>query len=572
MKKPSKFMFIKRLDRGMIWLGPISVLAFVVVLTVMYGWVGDMAPPGEAPERPEASLANQNQMLVPAPVLGQPTQAGGQPAVQQAATQFPAGIGSGQNGQVQLINDPTFSAGIGSGHNGQIQLINQAVQGPYMGLDLRLVPETVAAALKIAPETGLYVNTVVASSPAETAGLQSGDVVMSYDNQKAVSQEQMAVFLKTKKAGDVIKLVVNRDGKTRSFHVKLQNAPVNLLQAAAAAPVPNWMGADIQDIDAIMKAQFNLPDKNGVIVSHVTAPSPALTAGLMPGDVIRRFGGTTIRNVKQLQSLILGAQPGSQIQLTLFRGGQYLTRPVVLGQQSPVAPKIPFLGPADVTVEGAWIGMDLAELTASDVSSLGLAAGTQGVRVSDVEGPPASMAGFQTGDVITAVNSVSTPDLKRFADATRKQAGAVVDVIRGGKHIFISIPPPGFTKQGTQIKSGLNNTFKQVAATRPVDGYLGILTDRPDMNAAVAPGLSNAPSLIIVDVASDSYAVSNPVDQGTIASQVRQYNIRALICGSIPGTVAQELGAGGVVVYSGVVGTALDAIDLYRSNRLVAMQ
>ena len=188
-------MFIKRLDRGMIWLGPISVLAFVVVLTVMYGWVGDMAPPGEAPERPEASLANQNQMLVPAPVLGQPTQAGGQPAVQQAATQFPAGIGSGQNGQVQLINDPTFSAGIGSGQNGQIQLINQAVQGPYMGLDLRLVPETVAAALKIAPETGLYVNTVVASSPAETAGLQSGDVVMSYDNQKAVSQEQMAVPL-----------------------------------------------------------------------------------------------------------------------------------------------------------------------------------------------------------------------------------------------------------------------------------------------------------------------------------------------------------------------------------------
>ncbi len=574
---------ITQLDKGLLWLGPVSVLAFVVLLTMMYGWVGDVVPTtGEAPETPEVNLAAQVQ--VPLPTTVQQT-TGGQ--LVNGGIQFPAGIGSGQiqlinnptfpagigNGQIQLINNPTFSAGIGNGQNGQIQLINQAMQGqgPYMGLSFTDLTVAVAKELKMETGSELYVKAVVAGSPAETAGIKMGDVLLECDHQKVSMQDQVGAILKTKKAGDVIKLIVNRGGRTQSFHVKLQNAPNGLVQAAAIQN-PNWMGADIQDIDAVMKLQFNLPDKTGVIVSHITPQSPAQTAGIKSGDVISRFGGTRIRDVKQLQSLILGAQPGSQVQLTVFRGGQYLTLPLVLGQQAPVAPKVPFLGPADVAIEGAWIGMDVSELSPNDVKSLGLPAGTTGVLVADVEGPPASMVGFQVNDVITAVNGSQTPDMKSFAAATQKQTGAVVDVVRGEKHLFVSVPPPGFTQQGTKINTALDNKFKQVAASMPINGYLAILTVGPDMNAAIAPNMANAPYLVIVDVPNDSYAVTNPVNQMTIAESARQYNIRALICGNIPGQTAQSLSAAGVVIYSGVVGTAMDAVGLYQSNSLMAMQ
>jgi len=574
---------ITQLDKGLLWLGPVSVLAFVVLLTMMYGWVGDVVPTtGEAPETPEVNLAAQVQ--VPLPTTVQQT-TGGQ--LVNGGIQFPAGIGSGQiqlinnptfpagigNGQIQLINNPTFSAGIGNGQNGQIQLINQAMQGqgPYVGLSFTDLTVAVAKELKMETGSELYVKAVVAGSPAETAGIKMGDVLLECDHQKVSMQDQVGAILKTKKAGDVIKLIVNRGGRTQSFHVKLQNAPNGLVQAAAIQN-PNWMGADIQDIDAVMKLQFNLPDKTGVIVSHITPQSPAQTAGIKSGDVISRFGGTRIRDVKQLQSLILGAQPGSQVQLTVFRGGQYLTLPLVLGQQAPVAPKVPFLGPADVAIEGAWIGMDVSELSPNDVKSLGLPAGTTGVLVADVEGPPASMVGFQVNDVITAVNGSQTPDMKSFATATQKQTGAVVDVVRGEKHLFVSVPPPGFTQQGTKINTALDNKFKQVAASMPINGYLAILTVGPDMNAAIAPNMANAPYLVIVDVPNDSYAVTNPVNQMTIAESARQYNIRALICGNIPGQTAQSLSAAGVVIYSGVVGTAMDAVGLYQSNSLMAMQ
>ena len=35
---------IRAMENGLIWLGPIAVLAFVVLLAVMYGWVGKMEP------------------------------------------------------------------------------------------------------------------------------------------------------------------------------------------------------------------------------------------------------------------------------------------------------------------------------------------------------------------------------------------------------------------------------------------------------------------------------------------------------------------------------------------------
>ncbi|MEI6127530.1 MAG: hypothetical protein WCQ99_13370, partial [Pseudomonadota bacterium] len=147
----------ERVDKGVMWLGPVLVLFFVFMLTVMYGLVDstETITTGEKPETPEMRLVAQ------APVPGQQYPAPPQQipnelvhnivqfpvgigsgqngqmqlinntALLQApnqlahhGVQFPAGIGNAQNGQMQLINNPTFSVGIGNGQNGQMQLIN----------------------------------------------------------------------------------------------------------------------------------------------------------------------------------------------------------------------------------------------------------------------------------------------------------------------------------------------------------------------------------------------------------------------------------------------------------------
>jgi serine protease Do len=574
-----------RMSKGLIWLGPVTVLVFVVILAVMYGWVdtvGNIGP--DKDEMPDMNLTNQVRAQAQPDNLAhvqalQPGQGGR--VVHHG--RFPAGIGNNQiqlihkptfpagvgNGQIQLINKPTFPAGIGKG---QIRLINQTGPGrPYLGLSLGEVNVAVAKELKLPPRTGVYVNAAVDMSPAQKAGLKTGDVLLKCGHKAVNNPQGVGQILGKKKAGDIIKVVVNRNGRRKSFHVKLENAPMGLNVGATQNPV--WMGADIQDIDAVMKIRFNLPDNRGVIVSHVARNSPALAAGLRTGDVIRRFEGRRVRDVKKLQSMILDGQPGQKVQLTLLRGGRPWTLEVILGQKSlSTAQGVPFISPADVAIEGSWIGMDVVEVSAGDASDLGLPAGTRGILVSDVESPPATTVGFQTGDVIVAVNGHPTQDMKQFETGTKKQSGAVVDVIRGNRHRFISVPPPGFTQQGTKLNTALDNKMRQVAMARPMRGRLAIFASGPDLNSYVGGNTRNDPYLILVDFHKGSYAVMGPNPMNTLPEVFQQYNVTELICSDISPDTANVLAAQGVMIYTGVGGTAMDAIGLYEANQLVAMK
>ncbi|MBF0226390.1 MAG: PDZ domain-containing protein [Desulfobacterales bacterium] len=549
------------MNKGLIWFGPISVVAFVLILAVMYGLVGNIGDLGPSGEQPEMNFVHNVQT-------------------------FPSGVGDVQNGQIQLINKPSFPTGIGNGQiqlikqnnsfpagigNDQIQLIKQnQIQTPYLGINIGEVPEAVARELKIPVGTGVYVKSIITESPSEKAGIKTGDIVLRFDHQPITSHEQIGRTLKTKKAGDVVKLVINRNGKKKSFHVKLESVPADIVPAAAALKKPSWMGADIQDIDAVIRMQFKLPNKDGVIISYVTPNSPAETAGLKVGDVIERFGGTRIRDVKQMRDLILGSQSGQQAMLTVFRNGETLSLPVIMGQQVATKETIPFLGPADMAIEGTWIGMDVTELLPEDASALGLPPSTKGILVNDVESPPATMIGFQTGDVIIAINSIPTPDMKGFVKATEKQSSAVVDLLRGNRHIFMSVPPPGYTQQGSKINNVIDNKVKQVAVTTQVNGIIAISSESPDLNAAIPQDINQSPYLILVDLNKNSYATVSMNGGNSLSNIVGQYNITSLICGNIPVQTANNLSSNGVFIYSGIVGTANDAISLYESGSLTA--
>jgi len=508
-----------------------------------------------------AGIGNQQIQLAQQPLSsgGQAPQ-DGQLAAQEGL-QFPAGIG---DQPIQLI-DQAFSAGIGSG---QIQLINQNV---YLGLNLSELTPDLAAQANVAPGSGLFVSGVVPTSPAERAGLKTGDVLIECDGTPVSTVDAAARIIGQKQVGQSIRLVVKRNGTSRSFSPRMGNVPMGLevggLQNAA------WVGADVQSIDAVMKIRFNLPDRNGVIVTQVAPGAPAASSGLQVGDVIRRVGETRIRDVEQLESLVQKIKPGQKLSLTILRNNRQQVVSLTLGQKG-ADPNlaVAMLPPGDVTIEGSWIGMDVAELSAADVTDMGLPAGTKGILVSDVEGPPASVAGFQVGDVMIGINGTATPDMKQFVAATQKQAGAVVDVIRGNRHIFISVAPPGFTAQGTQLNTTLNKNFRQVALQNPVPERFAIATNGADLNSPVAADVAGSSCILLVDPGNNSFAVLSAVNINQLPDVLGQNGVSSLICGSIDPRLAKALSCAGVCVYSGVVGSAAEAVSLYQANGLVAMK
>jgi len=300
----------------------------------------------------------------------------------------------------------------------------------------------------------------------------------------------------------------------------------------------------------------------------VAPGSPAAQVGLTTGDMIRRVGETRIRDVRQFASIIQKSQPGQTLRVSAMRSGQPMDLNITLGRKPTAPPSIAYLAPADVVIEGAWIGMDVGELGAADVKALGLPPGTKGVLVNDVEGAPATTVGFQAGDVLLAVNNTPTPDIKSFIAATRKQAGAVVETLRGGRHLFLSVPPPGYTQQGSRLNLGIDKKFRQVAATQPA--IIAILVADKDIRATVASE-ADSQAVIFVDLANQSYAIVE-LRNGSPAlpDLLQQNNAAAVVAGAISGPTGDALAQRGVTAYTGVVGTAQDAVTMYQQQGLTA--
>ncbi|MEO6053765.1 MAG: trypsin-like peptidase domain-containing protein [Chthoniobacterales bacterium] len=71
-----------------------------------------------------------------------------------------------------------------------------------------------------------------------------------------------------------------------------------------------------------ISAQLRLQDTNGVLVDMVQRGSPVEIAGLLPGDVIRKFNNKIIPDITELRNRIVETTPGQTIPLEVLRGGK----------------------------------------------------------------------------------------------------------------------------------------------------------------------------------------------------------------------------------------------------------
>jgi len=509
----------REMQKSFLWIGALMFVCILALLAMLIKYTGQQPSSSKGEDGLELQLAAGNA----------PNAAG--PFDHQVVS-IPSGLG-GQ--QMQLI----------------------AQNGPYLGLGLADAPAQPGG------KDSVVVSTVIPGSPGEKAGIAAGDVVLSLDQKTISTTADVGPVLAGKRPGDVVKAVINSAGSVKSTHITLGNVPLGASVGDPGDAV--WLGADIQNIDAIIRIQFNLPDASGVIISYVAPQSPAEAAGLTTGDVIKRIGETRISDVKQVAGIISKSAPGQQLRMVVERKGRPMNVAVDLSRRPPGPTTVPMVAPPDVTVEAAWIGMGATELTPKDVTALGLPQGTRGILVSDVEGR-AMGAGFQSGDVILAVNNVPTPDMEAFVAAASGQAGAVAEILRGYKHLFLSVPPPGFTAQGTQLNTGVSRKFQQVAATGPA--LVAVLATRKNLESPVgSEGASEG--LILVDQSKKSYAVVELANNAMLPSLAQQLGVAALICADISPQTANVLKGSNVAVYSGVTGNVLQAVNLYQQQGLV---
>ena len=184
---------------------------------------------------------------------------------------------------------------------------------------------------------------------------------------------------------------------------------------------------------------LNDPDlAPGLPVTTVAENSPAEKAGMEVGDRILRVDGTAPRTPEHLEAIVAGAPVGSDVKITLRRGGQVLElAPKTVARLAPrEAPE------ARRFVEGRKLGLALATLGTAEAKARGIPPG-DGVRVERImDGSPALSSDLKPGDVIIAVGEEAVhggDDFLAMARGLKPNDEVKLRVSREGKVIDVRL-------------------------------------------------------------------------------------------------------------------------------------
>jgi putative serine protease PepD len=97
--------------------------------------------------------------------------------------------------------------------------------GGYMGVDITTVTPELRTQYGLVPETGAVILNVVSGSPADTAGLESGDVITKMGSTTITTADQVVAYTKAHKPGDVITVTYQRGKQVKTTKVTLGTAP-----------------------------------------------------------------------------------------------------------------------------------------------------------------------------------------------------------------------------------------------------------------------------------------------------------------------------------------------------------
>ncbi len=92
-----------------------------------------------------------------------------------------------------------------------------------------------------------------------------------------------------------------------------------------------WLGVRVSELTLTLADRLGLSPARGVLVSSVLPDQPAAKGNILPQDVILAVNGIEVDSPRELTRLVGGVEAGTKVHLTIFRKGQILHSPVILG-------------------------------------------------------------------------------------------------------------------------------------------------------------------------------------------------------------------------------------------------
>ena len=316
-------------------------------------------------------------------------------------------------------------------------------------------------------ETGVLVATVYKDSPAETAGLKPGDLILAVGDTPIDVRflEQLPDFNRLVSAlpiGESVAIRYARNGQERQTSLTtVEREPYQPKEYE----LKEW-GLTVRDISFMLAREMKRKDTDGVLVTSVRPGGPAGDAkpGIQRDDVLVEVRGKPVKCVSALKEITEEIVKDAASPVPTLTGFERKTDRFV----TVVKVGITELQDPGLEVKKAWLPVE-TQVISRDIAELLGRPETTGFRITSVyANSTAEQAGLQVGDLILAVDgekmTASAPEhyeeLSAFIRQYRAGTTAELSIRRGEEEFTVPVELVSAPKLPREMKKYRDDNFE----------------------------------------------------------------------------------------------------------------
>lgn len=239
------------------------------------------------------------------------------------------------SGRVVGINTAIIASGQGIGFAVPIDMARDVIDQlredgevtrGWLGVAIQDLTPELAQYYGLEPEEGVLITQTFPGDPADEAGLRPRDIIVSVNDTPVEQTRDLTRQIADLEVGATARIGFLRNGERQIATVTIARRDEQRI-ANGLQPVPentddqgdDGLGITVAELTQAEAQRLDIPREDGVVVTAVADESPAATAGLTVGDVIKEVNHTPVPTVADFRSALSDVPEGDPIQLFIRR-------------------------------------------------------------------------------------------------------------------------------------------------------------------------------------------------------------------------------------------------------------